>query len=160
MTDRMLMLTLSWIEADRLRDLVVQFADLVNGTPSDDPAVERLAPDAYPDDKEASREFRSITRGDLLHRRAHDARVVRQGLDAVVDAPGGDELRPVDLALTEDAIEPWLRTLTALRLVIATRLGVASDDDYDHDDPRFSVLDWLGYRLDGLVQAADSLSGA
>lgn len=157
MTDRMLMLTLTWIEADHLRDLVGQFTELVNGTPSDDPAVERLTPDVYPDDDAASREFRSLTRGDLLHRRARDAQTVRQGLDRVLAEPGDDELRPIDIALAEDAIEPWLRTLAALRLVIATRLGITTEADHDPDDPRFSVLDWLGYRLDGLVQAADSL---
>lgn len=151
------MLTLARIEAEHLRDLVTQFIELVNGTPSDDPAVARLTPEAYPDDAEASREFRSITRGDLLHRRARDAQTVRQSLDAVLSEPGDDELRPVDVALADEAIDPWLRTLTALRLVIATRLGIATEEDHDQDDPRFSVLDWLGYRLDGLVQAADSL---
>ncbi len=40
------------------------------------------------------------------------------------------------------------------RLVLATRLGIRSDDDHDPADPRFGVYDWLGYRLDGLVQAA------
>ena len=156
MSDRMMMLTLTRIEVSHLRDLVAQFTDLVNGTPSDDPALERLTPDVYPDDEDASREFRSITRGDLLHRRARDAQLVRQGLDSVMSAPGDDELRPVDIALDAEAIDPWLRTLTALRLVIATRLGIETEDDHDPEDPRFAVLDWLGYLLDGLVQAADS----
>ncbi|WP_105566459.1 DUF2017 family protein [Microbacterium halophytorum] len=168
MTDRMLMLTLTRIEADHLRDLVGQFGDLVTGTPAeDDPAVERLTPDVYPDDPEAAGEFRSLTRADLLHRRAREAQIVRKALDGVLaeqpeasgdDSPEGDpDFGPVDIAVAEEAIDPWLRTLTALRLVIASRLGVTTEGDHDPDDPRFSVLDWLGYRLDGLVQAADSL---
>ena len=57
-----------------------------------------------------------------------------------------------------EAIDAWLRTLTALRLVIANRLGIESDDDtHDPEDPRYGVYDWLGYRLDGLVRAADEL---
>lgn len=162
MTDGMIMLTLTRIETGHLRELVRQFTDLVNGTPSDDdPAVGRLAPDAYPDDPDASSEFRSITRGDLLHRRARDAALVRQALDAVAPATersGEDEFAPVDIAIEQDAIGPWLRTLTALRLVIASRLGIDTEDDHDPEDPRFGVYDWLGFRLDGLVEAADELS--
>lgn len=169
MTDRMLMLTLTRIEADHLRDLVGQFGELVTGTPSgDDPALERLTPDVYPDDPEAAGEFRSLTRGDLLHRRAREAQIVRRALDGVLseqpepsagaDSPEDDpDFGPVDIAVAEDAIDPWLRTLTALRLVIASRLGVTAEGDHDPDDPRFGVLDWLGYRLDGLVAAADGL---
>ena len=44
--------------------------------------------------------------------------------------------------------------LAAIRLVLATRLGIRSEEDHDEDDPRFGIYDWLGYRLDGLVQAA------
>ena len=43
-----------------------------------------------------------------------------------------------------------MRTLTAIRLVIASRLGIEDEDDRDEDDPRFGVYDWLGYRLEGL----------
>lgn len=160
MTGRMAMLTLTRIEADHLRDLVQQFADLVNGTPSEaDPAVDRLAPDVYPDDPEASREFRDVTRGDLLHRRARDAQIVRRALDDVAEGSDADadELSPVDLPIPQDAIDSWLRTITALRLVIASRLGLDVDDDHDQEDPRFAVFDWLGYRLDGLVTAANEL---
>lgn len=160
MTERIAMLTLTRIEADHLRDLVQQFSDLVNGTPSeDDPAVARLAPDVYPDDPEASREFRSLTRGDLLHRRARDAQLVRHALDGIAAEPGDDvdELSPVDLPIPRDEIEAWLRTLAALRLVIANRLGIETDADHDAEDPRFGVYDWLGYRLEGLVTAADEL---
>ena len=159
MSDRMIMLTLTRIEANHLGDLVRQFTDLLNGTPAEtDPALDRLAPDAYPDDPDASREFRSVTRGDLLHRRANDASIVRRALERVDQPADPDDFSPVDIAIPGEAIDAWLRTLTALRLVIANRLGIESDDDtHDPEDPRYGVYDWLGYRLDGLVRAADEL---
>ncbi|WP_261164088.1 DUF2017 domain-containing protein [Microbacterium sp. Marseille-Q6965] len=157
MSDRIIMLTLTRIEADHLADLIGQFTDLVNATPTDpDPALDRLTPDAYPEDPEASREFRTLTRGDLLHRRAHDAAVVRRALEGIEHADGSDaDFTPVDIAISDEAIDSWLRTLTAVRLVIANRLGVRTEDDRDPSDPRFAVYDWLGYRLEGLVQAAE-----
>ena len=49
MTERIVLLTLTRIEATHLADLVRQFADLVDSTPSmPDPALERLTPDVYP----------------------------------------------------------------------------------------------------------------
>lgn len=157
----MIMLTLTRIEAGHLADLIAQFTDLVNATPAEaDPAIERLAPDAYPEDPDASREFRSLTRGDLLHRRAHEAAIVKRALEALEPVDGTDaDFSPADIAIPEDQIDAWLRTLTAVRLVIANRLGIASEDDHDPSDPRFGVYDWLGFRLDGLVQAADALRG-
>jgi len=159
MSDRMIMLTLTRIEADHLADIIGQFIELVNGTPADpDPALARLTPDAYPDDPDASREFRSLTRGDLLHRRANDASTVRRALATIqpADDPEAD-FSPVDIAIPDEEIEAWLRTLTAVRLVVAHRLGIDAEEDHDASDPRFGVYDWLGYRLDGLVQAADEL---
>jgi len=47
----------------------------------------------------------------------------------------------------------WLRTLAAVRLVLATRLGIGDADEHLDGDPRFGIYDWLGYRLDGLVRA-------
>jgi hypothetical protein len=40
--------------------------------------------------------------------------------------------------------------------VLATRLDIQSEADHDVEDPRFGVYEWLGYRLDGLVQAASN----
>jgi hypothetical protein len=41
--------------------------------------------------------------------------------------------------------------------VLATRLGIVDEDALDEDDPRRGVYDWLGYRLEGLIQSADEL---
>lgn len=147
-------LVLTRIEATHLAELLGQFAELVDSSPSiPDPALERLTPDVYPEDPEASREFRSLTRSDLLRRRAEDARVVLADLAAV--EPDGDELAPVEVSVDAQQLRAWMRTLAAVRLVIADRLGIVDDDDREVDDPRYGVYDWLGYRLELLVQAAE-----
>lgn len=78
----------------------------------------------------------------------------------------GVRLRPGDVAdadahsafvveLDDLSVSAWLRTLTSVRLVMATRLGIVDDDDERPDDPRFGVYDWLGFRLEGLLQALE-----
>lgn len=142
--------------------------------PPDDPALARLMPDAYADDHEASAEFRRHTENELVERRIRDARRVLAGLDtslnepvsadpasgaaARVEASRGDA--PFDVVLDHESGEAWMRTLAAVRLVVASRLGIETEDDDEaaraaDDDGRFGVYDWLGYRLDGIVEALD-----
>jgi hypothetical protein len=54
--------------------------------------------------------------------------------------------------LDADDAAAWMRTLTAVRLVLATRLGIETDDQVV-DDPRAFLYDWLGMLLDGIVRA-------
>lgn len=151
-------LQLSTIEIAQLTVLVEQFAELVDESSPADAALDRLAPDAYPDDAGASREFRRLTRGELLSRRASDATAVLSSLRGVADIPDPTQLsdeaaRVVELLPLEgDDVTVWMRTLTALRLVLATRLGIR-DDEQVVDDPRGFVYDWLGVLLDGIVRA-------
>ena len=145
-------LTLTRVEAAHLTNLVGQFQELVT-EPVGDPALERLTPDVYPDDAEASSEFRQVTRADLLGRRAHDAATVSNDLSRVEDAGVADALSPVDVSISD--LEPWLRTLSALRLVLAGRLGIADGAEHEEDDPAYGLYEWLGYRLEGLVQVAE-----
>lgn len=157
---------LSMLEAAHLTDLVLQFSSLIAGTidedPLEDPAIARLVPDAYDDDHDAADEFRRFTQADLLDRRRDDADRVLVSLER-----GGGRLRPGDIdradaetplviELDADTIAAWLRTLTSVRLVMATRLGILDHDDLDDDDPRRGVYDWLGFRLEGLLQALES----
>jgi len=164
MTRPAVVLELSLLEAAHLTDLVEQFAELVAdpAAPSDDPAVARLVPDAYRDDPEAAREFRSLTERDLLERRAADAGIVIASLlhDGERLSPGrldaADAERAFTVVLDLERSAAWLRTLAAVRLVLASRLDVQDEDDHDPQDPRFGIYDWLGYRLDGLVRAIDA----
>lgn len=174
MTANALILTVSRLEAQQLADLVAQFSELLEphavadaeaSESAQDPALARLAPNAYPDDDEAAAEFHAATRHDLLERRQHDALRVLADLAPSfasgdphatnpITAPQDDT---IDLAIEGDAGWAWMRTLTAIRLVIATRLGIASDhEEHDPDDDRFAVYDWIGYRLDGIVRALET----
>ena len=134
----------------------------------EDPAIARLMPDAYADG-DAAAEFRRHTENDLVERRIRDARRVLAGLDMSLNEPVSghvphavsDPQAPFDVVLDHEAGEAWMRTLAAVRLVVASRLGIETEDDDaearadDDEDGRFGVYDWLGFRLDGIVQALD-----
>ncbi|WJL95738.1 DUF2017 family protein [Microbacterium sp. ET2] len=159
-----LLLQITRLEATHLGDLIDQFAELLTDDASDDPAVLRLVPDAYTDDPEAAREFRDVTERDLLRRRRRDAQLVRTSLSPAatlssVATAGAEGREEVDLVLDPDTVQAWLRTLAAVRLVIASRLGITDEDQHD-DDPRFGVYDWLGYRLEGLIRAIEAAGTA
>ncbi|MGU3645956.1 DUF2017 family protein [Microbacterium sp. C23T] len=162
MSDRVVVLEVARLEAAHLAGLVGQFAELLRESAPDDgdPAIARLVPSAYSDDEDAAREFRALTQSDLLDRRASDAGLVLASLQDAAEIPEDPDdpalLEQVEIRLAPETAQAWLRTLAAVRLVLATRLGVVDEDDHEHDDPRFGVYDWIGYRLDGLVAALDS----
>ena len=114
----------------------------------DDPALQRLLPDAYgDDDPEASREFRRYTDADLRGgKRAHAGTVL-----ATLPAEGGA------LVLDREEADAWLGCLNDLRLVLGTRLEVTEDldpDDLAQDDPRLQALQvygWLGWLQESLI---------
>lgn len=163
MNEQTVVLELARLEAAHLAGLVGQFRELLveSGSDNRDPALSRLAPDAY-DDVDAAREFRDLTRNDLLDRRAADAEIVLASLPDLTDLPEDPEdpalLEQITVPLDGETARAWMRTLAAVRLVLATRLGIADADDHDPEDPRFGIYDWIGYRLDVLVTALDRLS--
>ena len=165
MNSRIVVMEISQLEAAHLNGLVEQFLELLGEPTSStvlaDPAVARLVPDAYRDDEDAADDFRRLTQDDLLQRRRADAETVRADLSVDGRVLTIDELGDVSAAavltvrLDDSRATAWLRTLTALRLVLAGRLGVTHEHDYDPDDPRYGVYEWLGYRLEGLLQVLD-----
>ncbi|ANP72403.1 DUF2017 family protein [Cryobacterium arcticum] len=154
------------VEADLLRQVAGQLIRMLESIDTDDPGsfsltnVSRLLPAAYPDDPEASAEFRRFTADGLLEGKIGNARSVIALLGAEAqDAPGHDPL-PVPVVLDPAGVQSWLRTLTDLRLVIAERLQV---DDRGiprlHDDQSGflgEVYDWLGMVQESLVYAIDA----
>ena len=121
----------------------------------EDPVLKRLFPDAYPEDPTASSDFRRFTERDLKSKKVADAQVVLDRLAAT-------ELGAHDLRIPRDEIEAWLRTLTSVRLAVATRLGISDAETAEElnalpeDDPRsflISVYDWLGFAQETMVNA-------
>lgn len=158
MTADAIVVAITAIEEHHLAQLVDEFLELI-GASHDlaDPAIARLTPNPYPDDADAAGDFADATRDDLLDRRLSDARRVRASLgdlDHDSESFAGGTLSPKELVVPVELVDAWLRTLTALRLVIATRLGIVSDEDSGVDGSH-DVYDWLGYRLELLIQAAD-----
>lgn len=147
------------LEQVQLGRLVGQLLDML-GADRDlaDPAFDRLAPNPYPEDDGAAAEYRAATLTDILDRRAADAVVVSDAvaIDSIDELSDEDAMTEQDFAIPAHAVDAWLRTLTALRLVIATRLGIDSEEDHDPEDPRFGVFDWLGYRLEVLIESAEA----
>jgi hypothetical protein len=122
---------------------------------SEDPVLKRLFPDAYPHDTTASSEFRRFTERDLRATKVAEAQVVLDRLAAT-------ELGARDLRIPREEVEAWLRTLTSVRLAVATRLGISDAAAADElsalpeDDPRsfmVSVYDWLGFAQETMINA-------
>lgn len=154
MTATTYILTLARGEASILADLIDQFTEMLDDADATDPALKRLSPDAYRDDAEASSDFRRLTQSDLTTRRVTDAGRIASLLAEVVD----DSRSPqdtVDVVLEPENVDALIRTLAALRLVVATRLGITTEDNRDDEDPRFGIYDWLGYRLEALLEDTD-----
>ena len=139
-------------ERQLLETLLAQYDELVHdqlddSDLDDDPALARLFPNAYPDDAEAASEFRRYTREGLVEHKSANS-----GLIAAALMAADDEDR---LTVERDDAERWLPTLTDLRLVLAERLGVRSDDDPLPDSELADVYSWLGELQWLLVAALD-----
>ena len=121
----------------------------------EDPVLQRLFPDAYPHDAAASSDFRRFTERGLRATKLTEAQTV---LARLAETDFGAR----DLRIPRDEAEAWLRTLTSLRLAVATRLGISDAEAADElaelpdDDPRsfmVSVYDWLGFAQETMISA-------
>lgn len=131
--------------------------------PPEDPVLRRLLPDAYGDDAEESAEFRRFTERTLTSAKVANAEALIGSLRAggldLDDEEGPEQV--VEVELDEGEVQAWLRSLTDIRLSIAVRLGIDSDDDAlavaESEDPAVQamsdVYDWLGYVQETLVGA-------
>lgn len=134
-------------DADPLATMVG--IDIAATTP-DDPALERLLPDAYRDDAEAAGEFRRFTERSLREGKVANAKAVQAWLET---AEG-------EVEITDDDVPAWLGFLNDTRLTLGTRLGITEDNheelaDLPADDPRsglFQVYDWLTFIQESIVQ--------
>ncbi len=137
-------------EAQLLRQLCLQVAELMTAHAdyTNDAAVSRLLPDAYRDDEEAAAEFRRFTADDLAGRKAANARVIAA---AVAEAAAGRTPSKVVVGATE--AQAWIRSLTDIRLSVAARLGIETDDaPLPLGEPLVDAYQWLGFVQESLVR--------
>ncbi|MCL2794213.1 MAG: DUF2017 domain-containing protein [Microbacteriaceae bacterium] len=145
------------VEREMLAQLTSELIDLLTQTDAGpdaaadptlprDPALERILPDAYRDDEEAAAEFRRFTEDDLLALKTGNALTLARAAQA--SGP---------ISLGEAEVLPWLRAITDLRLALATRLGIETDDDEGSDAPDLAPAKaaywWLGELQERLIQA-------
>jgi hypothetical protein len=179
--------TFSVFEADLLRSLASQLIELLRNeaavpstnvdpfeamldfsgptTEPDDPVLARLFPPAYREDDDAAAEFRRYTETQLRSGKADAAGAVidmleEAGLPAEIDETG----LTIDVELTADQSLAWMKSITDMRLALATRLGIEEDDEelwesLPDDDPRthvHDIYDWLAFVQETLVHAVST----
>jgi hypothetical protein len=140
------------LERRLLESLLAQYDELVHeqlddSDLADDPALARLFPNAYPDDERAAAEFRQYTREGLVERKTANSGLIAAALMA---SPDDDRL-----TVEKDDAERWLPALTDLRLVLAERLGIHTDDDPLPSGDLADVYAWLGELQWMLIAALD-----
>ncbi|MFC0673606.1 DUF2017 domain-containing protein [Brachybacterium hainanense] len=107
---------------DPLERLEAEFASLEAQEPTD-PAIRRLFP-AASEQEDLAAEFRRFGQQDLVSAKLEDLAVFEDSIDST--GPGTTEIE-----LDPEQAMSWLRALTTLRIVIADRLGVQRDGDFE-----------------------------
>jgi hypothetical protein len=93
--------------------------DIPTGPPSD-PAVARLLPDGHRDDPDVAADFRRLSEATVRDRKRRNACLARDALS-----------RPVPVVLDQGEALALMKSLTDVRLVLATRLDLNEDGDVD-----------------------------
>ena len=125
--------------------LVSEILDSV-GESDSDPGAARLDVDAYPDDEEASREFRRLMRSEVEQGRTADRSAFAVSLEAA-------ESGQVTLSAAE--AEAWLLAIGEARLVLAARLGIEEEgwgEDETEIDPPTAMLHYLSWVQGSLAE--------
>lgn len=127
---------------DPLRRLEAEFAGRDAREPSDS-AVKRLFP-AASEDPELAAEYRRLGQQDLADGKLADLRTVMR----VLDATGGGHS---EIVVDEAGAMSMLRALNDVRIVLADRLGLERDGDFD----TVRMLQQIGERVEGAERSGD-----
>lgn len=132
--------------------------------PPDDPVLQRLLPDAYRDDPEDAAEFRRYTEQSLSSAKVRNAELmigtlVDGGLSFIEE--DADSTKQIEVELDPEAVQAWLRSLTDIRLSLAVRLGIETDEDVmlvaaseeEAVAAMAEIYDWLGFVQESLIAA-------
>jgi hypothetical protein len=145
-------------EVNVLRKVAAEVvALLTDGFDYEDPVVGRLFPDVYPEDVDASAEYRRFTEGELKTSKIDQAGAI---LAALPSSGGGD------VKLDGESAEAWLRALNDVRLALGVRLDLHDETSLESEldeavlrDPtssrvfQLSVYAYLGYLQESLLEA-------
>jgi hypothetical protein len=136
-------------ETDLLRALMDEMRTLLSADiPRSDRVIQRLFPQAY-ESADDERAYREMTGDDLTSAKL-------EALATVAKALG--DAGPAAIDIPDDELGVWLSLLTDLRLALGTRLEVTEErmdaeiDPADADAPAWSVLHWLGYVQETILQ--------
>ncbi|WP_299306245.1 DUF2017 domain-containing protein [uncultured Brachybacterium sp.] len=127
---------------DPLRRLEAEFAGRDAREPSDS-AVKRLFP-AASEDPGLAAEYRRLGQQDLADGKLADLRTVMQ----VLDATGGGHS---EIVVDDAGAMSMLRALNDVRIVLADRLGLERDGDFD----TVRMLQQIGERVEGMERSGD-----
>lgn len=148
-TDEGLRLQLDGQEAEILRELAKEMRLLLAADiPAQDDVMQRLFPRAHEDDEE-EQIYRELVGNELANVKNEALQMVEAALGAEGD---------VDVTLSDEEAETWLRFLNDLRLAIGTRLDVDEAkmerpfDPEDPEGPALSVLHWLGWLQGSMLE--------
>lgn len=135
-------------------------------TPPEDPVLKRLLPDAYRDDPDDAAEFRRFTEQTLSSAKVHNAEamigsLVDGGLS--FDPAETESTQQIEVELDPAAVQAWLRALNDIRISLAIRLGIDTDEDVmlisrsadESVQAMAEIYDWLGFVQESLVGALD-----
>lgn len=102
-----------------------QAAHTLSRAPRDE-AVQRLLPDAFPGDDEASEDFRRLCQPGLADSIVETLSTVI----ATITAHGLEDVED-ELIIDREQADHFLRALTTIRLVLADRMSLKNDGDYE-----------------------------
>lgn len=144
-------------EAMLLSELADQVDSVLLLGEADDPALDRLLPNAYPDDRDAAHDFTRYTRDSLVDGKRQAAQRVRDA--TAVEEPGG----VVQIELDQSEAWGWLTFLTDLRLILAERVGIVEEDEAGSDESRDDYLraayEWAGFVQGSMLEVLDPITG-
>lgn len=143
-------------EVDPLQQMV---GGIGPAQPPEDPVLQRLLPDAYRDDPEESVEFRRLTERSLTAHKIGDASLVTDSLVAAGLDLEAEDGPAIEVELDQAGALGWARALNDIRLSLAVRLGIESEEDADriaespadHEQAMFGIYEWLGAVQESLI---------
>jgi hypothetical protein len=100
-----------------------------------DPAVQRLLPDAHDEDADVATEFRHLTQTDLAAGKVARLLAFADAIDSPDELPD-DPRDGAEVVVPRESAQEFAGALTDLRLVLGERLGLVDDADVEalHDD--------------------------